>query len=583
MLISKSRFTPCPMPMRTKVVPVCALPAGTYSVPPIIENVRQATGIERLDGLEEALVPAPALTFDDSKEEYKMFVQQQKMRYYSELASIVMQVTFVIIMITMVVASVRSGIGGRGNGISNFVSGRALKKTGEEVGVTFAQVAGLDRAKEELQEVVGFLKFPEKYDAIGATIPKGCLLSGGPGLGKTLLAKAVAGEAGVPFYSCSAAEFIELFVGVGASRIRDMFKQAKENAPCIIFIDEIDAIGRARGASNSIGNNDEREQTINQLLTEMDGFDSKKGVVVIAATNRPDILDPALVRPGRFDRQISLELPGIKAREEILRVHSKGKPLKECVSFEGVSRLTAGFSGAELMNLMNESAILAARRGETSIGMPEIEAALDRIILGLEKKDVMISREKRELTAYHEAGHALVALKIGEYDNIKKVSIIPRGNAGGVTIFDQDSERIESGMYSKRYLENQLAVALGGRVAEELVVGPMEMTTGASSDLERVQQIARAMVMQFGFSERLGPVGWAGGNRFENNYSERTLYEVDCEVRKLANTSYAKAKNLITNNKELLRKIAELLLEKETITGAEIKELDMRTKNLIQY
>lgn len=558
---------------RVKAIEGVVLPAPMEHVQKVQQQVKPETlNISQIETKE-----APSIVADET--DFQFYVQQQKMRYYADLAGVILQLSFGVLLLMMIVTSIRGGMGRGGpGGINNFISGKVYEKTPEELGVTFADVAGLEGAKEELKEVVDFLKNPEKYVSIGAKIPKGCLLAGGPGLGKTLLAKAVAGEAGVPFLSCSAAEFIEMFVGVGASRIRDMFKKAKEKAPCIVFIDEIDAIGRSRSANNGFANNDERDQTINQLLTEMDGFDSKKGIVVLAATNRPEILDSALVRPGRFDRQIVLDLPGLKAREEILKVHSKGKPLKEDVSLESIAKITAGFSGAELMNLMNESAILTARKGDVAIGMQEIEGALERIILGLEKKDAIVSQEKKALTAYHEAGHAVVALKIGEYDTIKKVTIIPRGRAAGVTVFEQDSDKIESGMYSKRYLENQLAVALGGRVAEELVVGNMDMTTGASSDLEKVQQIARAMVMRFGFSEKLGPVSWKDGNKLETNYSERTLYEIDTEVKKMAGSAYTRAKNILINNKDLLKKVAELLIEKETITGKEVEDLDKTTK-----
>lgn len=511
-------------------------------------------------------------TNDYASYDYEAAAQRREFKYYAEIASLVLQFSISGLFFLMVYMSFKNrGGSGPGGFLSN--PGKEYEVQSDDVTnkVTFADVAGLEGAKEELKEIVDFLKTPEKYARLGAKIPKGCLLTGGPGLGKTLISKAVAGEAGVPFFSCSAAEFIELFVGVGASRIRNIFKKAKEKAPCIIFIDEIDAIGRARSSGNAMGNNDEREQTINQLLTEMDGFENNRGIVVIAATNRPDILDPALVRPGRFDRQIALELPSKKARQEILSVHARDKPFADCVNanMEDVAAITAGFSGADLANLMNESAILAARLGKEKIEFEDIEHALDRILLGLHHKDVIVSKEKRRLTAYHEAGHALVALKIGEFDTIKKVSIVPRGKTGGVTMFEQDAN--EGGLYSKRYLENQLAVALGGRVAEELVVGQGDITTGASGDLERVQQIARAMVMKYGFSERIGHVSWSPSQ--SGGHSETTAYEIDCEVRELAQVAYKRASNIINNNTDLLRRIADKLLECEVISGAEIKEL----------
>ena len=540
-------------------------------------------------------IEAPNVRVNDSPgglggQENDVFIQNEQnqetltraasFQYYAQLASFVVEVSLGILLIMMIVSAVAGfimnarGGGSMNRGISNFIGGKGYEKNAEEIGVKFADVAGLDSAKAELQEIVDFLKSPEKYANIGAKIPKGCLLTGGPGLGKTMLAKAVAGEAGVPFFSCSASEFIEMFVGVGASRIRDMFQKAKAKSPCIVFIDEIDAIGKSRSSNSMFSANDEREQTINQLLTEMDGFESRAGIIVIAATNRPDILDSALVRPGRFDRQITLEMPGVKAREAILSVHANGKPFKEEVSFESIAKNTAGFSGAELANLVNESAICAARRNDTSIGNKDVEEALERILLGLEKKDSIISKEKKRLVAYHEAGHALVALKIGEYDSIKKVTIVPRGKAGGVTVFEQNSDIVESGLYTKRYLENQLAVALGGRAAEELVMGPNDITTGASSDLERVQQIARAMIMRFGFSEKLGQVSWKDGSKLEMNYSEKTLQDIDKEVKVFADKAYQRANTILINNKELLQRIAELLIEKETIDGDDIKALE---------
>jgi cell division protease FtsH len=572
--------------------PVRVLPM-VVAPPPSITLPAPVPAIERISPIPTE--KAPSIYIEDARDnisrsdsgyrdsETNMLIEQSKIRFYADLVGLFIQCLFALSFFAFVVmAMTRGGGGGVGGSIGGFIANKSYEKEKDDDSVVkFTDVAGLEGAKEELKEVVDFLKNPEKYAAIGAKIPKGCLLTGGPGLGKTLLAKAVAGEAEVPFFSCSASEFIELFVGVGASRIRDMFKKAQAKAPCIIFIDEIDAIGKTRSpGGGGFPGNDEREQTINQLLTEMDGFDGKKGIVVIAATNRPDILDSALVRPGRFDRQIALELPSVVAREAILKVHAVGKPMGDDVSLESVAKLTAGFSGAQLANLLNEAAILTARRGETQIGMSEIENAFDRIILGFEKKDTLVSKEKKHLVAYHEAGHALVALKIGDFDTIKKVSIIPRGKTGGVTMFEQDSEKIESGLYSKQYLENQLAVALGGRVAEELVVGADEMTTGASGDIERVQQVARAMITRFGFSDKLGPVGWSGeaGAGAGAGYSERTKYEIDTEVRKLAAAAHVRAKNILTNNKLLLKKIAEALMERETITGADIAVLETETR-----
>merc|ERR1711966_541449 len=375
-----------------------------------------------------------------------------------------------------------------------------------ETGVLFEDVAGVDGAKLELQEVVDFLKNPDKYTQLGAKIPKGCLLVGPPGTGKTLLAKAVAGEAGVPFFSCAASEFVELFVGVGASRVRDLFEKAKSKAPCIVFIDEIDAVGRQRGAGMG-GGNDEREQTINQLLTEMDGFEGNTGVIVLAATNRPDVLDSALLRPGRFDRQVTVDRPDVAGRIRILKVHSRGKTISPDVDFEKVARRTPGFTGAGLANLMNESAIIAARRELTEISKEEIADALERIVAGAAKEGAVMSEKKKRLVAYHEAGHAIVGALMPEYDPVAKISIVP------------SEERLESGLYSRNYLENQMAVAMGGRVAEEIIFGPEGVTTGASNDFQKVSSTARMMVEQMGFSDKIGQIALksGGGGSFLGN------------------------------------------------------------------
>lgn len=389
------------------------------------------------------------------------------------------------------------------------------------------------------------------------------------------MARAVAGEASVPFYSVSAAQMIELFAGVGAARVRDLFKRAKEKAPCIIFIDEIDAIGRVRNSAGAFAGNDERDQTINQLLTEMDGFSANLGVVVIAATNRPDILDPALTRPGRFDRKITLELPGLNAREAILKVHAENKPFELDVSMNNVAKMTVGFSGAQLANLMNEAAIVATRRGLTKISFDNIKEALDRMILGLEKPDIIVSDNKKKLVAYHEAGHALAALKVGTFDTLSRVSIVPRGSSGGVTIFTQESDITDMSLYSRQYLENNLVVSLGGRVAEEIVFGQENVTTGASADLERVQMIARKMVTNYGFcNEKLGHLGWPSHtNKFDIVYSEQTAHLIDNEIKMLSNEAYIRAKNILIQNLTSLHKIANALIEKESLTGEEIVEM----------
>lgn len=470
--------------------------------------------------------------------------------------------------------------------------GRSKSKFQEipETGITFADVAGADQAKLELQELVDFLKNPDKYTRLGAKIPKGALLVGPPGTGKTLLAKAVAGEAGTPFFSCAASEFVELFVGVGASRVRDLFEKAKAKAPCIIFIDEIDAVGRQRGAGMG-GGNDEREQTINQLLTEMDGFEGNTGVIVLAATNRPDVLDSALLRPGRFDRQITVDRPDVAGRISILKVHSRGKQLAKDVDFDKIARRTPGFTGADLANLMNEAAILAARRNLKEISKDEIADALERIIAGPEKKGAVMSDKKKRLVAYHEAGHALVGALMPEYDPVTKISIVPRGAAGGLTFFAPSEERLESGLYSRSYLENQMSVALGGRVAEELIFGPDQVTTGASGDFQQVSRVARMMVSQMGFSKQLGQVAWSqqGGGSFlgaqvaqPTDCSATTADLIDREVKDIVDRAYRRAKDLVQSNIQVLHRCADLLLEREQIDGEDLQALLVEAQAL-QY
>eukprot|EP00274_Cyanoptyche_gloeocystis_P006250 CAMPEP_0196652516 /NCGR_PEP_ID=MMETSP1086-20130531/1839_1 /TAXON_ID=77921 /ORGANISM="Cyanoptyche gloeocystis , Strain SAG4.97" /LENGTH=777 /DNA_ID=CAMNT_0041983111 /DNA_START=46 /DNA_END=2379 /DNA_ORIENTATION=- len=468
------------------------------------------------------------------------------------------------------------GIGGRGNPLN---MGRSTARVNMEpqTGVTFKDVAGISQAKLELEEVVDFLKDPSRYTTLGAKIPRGVILTGPPGTGKTLLARAVAGEAGVPFFSISGSEFVEMFVGVGASRVRDLFAQAKKNAPCIVFIDEIDAVGRQRGGAGGFGGggNDEREQTLNQLLTEMDGFEGNTGVIVIAATNRVDVLDNALLRPGRFDRTITVDLPDFRERRAILDVHARGKPLSADVQLDSIARRTPGFSGASLANLLNEAAILGARRKQSSIGPKEVDDALDRIILGAEKTDRVITDKIKNLVAYHEAGHALVGALMPDYDVVQKVSIIPRGGAGGVTFFAPDEERVDSGMYSRSYLENQMAVALGGRVAEEVVFGENNITTGASNDIQQVTNIARRMVTQFGMSKRIGTIQASGGNSFNSSdpVSAETQGVIDQEVRELVEVAYQKAKKLVTDHRKILDSMANLLMDQETIQWEDILKL----------
>ena len=488
---------------------------------------------------------------------------------------------FPILLLVGLFFLLRRAQSGPGSQAMNFGKSKARVQMEPQTQVTFGDVAGIEQAKLELTEVVDFLKNADRFTAIGAKIPKGVLLVGPPGTGKTLLAKAVAGEAGVPFFSISGSEFVEMFVGVGASRVRDLFEQAKANAPCIVFIDEIDAVGRQRGAGLG-GGNDEREQTLNQLLTEMDGFEGNTGIIIIAATNRPDVLDAALLRPGRFDRQVVVDRPDYAGRQEILRVHARGKTLSKDVDLDKIARRTPGFTGADLANLLNEAAILAARRNLTEISMDEVNDAIDRVLAGPEKKNRVMSEKRKELVAYHEAGHALVGALMPDYDPVQKISIIPRGRAGGLTWFTPSEDRMESGLYSRSYLQNQMAVALGGRIAEEIVYGDEEVTTGASNDLQQVTRVARQMVTRFGMSDRLGPValGRQNGNVFlgrdiasDRDFSDETAAAIDEEVRNLVDQAYRRAKEVLTNNRYILDKLSEMLVEKETVDSEELQEL----------
>eukprot|EP00984_Skeletonema_dohrnii_P029198 scaffold19608_cov128-Skeletonema_dohrnii-CCMP3373.AAC.4 len=475
------------------------------------------------------------------------------------------------------------GMGGPGNPMGMGKSKAEIQMI-PDTGVNFEDVAGCDGAKMELVEVVDFLKQPEVYSKNGCRIPRGVILDGPPGTGKTLLAKAVAGEAGVPFISISGSEFVEMFVGVGASRVRDIFSQAKKNAPCIIFIDEIDAVGRQRGAGFA-GGNDEREQTINQILVEMDGFDGNPGIITIAATNRVDVLDQALLRPGRFDRKITVDLPDFKGRTRILGVHARGKPLEPDVDLEAIGRRTPGFSGAQLENLMNEAAISAARLGKSTIGWEQIDGAVDRIMVGLEKNGgtTTLSIKQNELVAYHEAGHAICGALIPDYDQVQKISIIPRSNgAGGLTFFSPQEQRLESGMYSKQYLESQLAVALGGRLAEELIFGEDFVTTGASNDIQQVANIAKRMVKEWGMSEKVGLIalsspqsggpfmGRSMGQR-GTTWGSKIMGNVDSEVERLVNNSYLTAKKILSENMPLLDHLARTLVEQEVVSAEEFQ------------
>lgn len=462
---------------------------------------------------------------------------------------------------------------GSGSKVMSFGKSRARMSNGDKVRVTFNDVAGADEAKEELEEVVEFLKHPKKFNDLGARIPKGVLLYGPPGTGKTLLAKAVAGEAGVAFFSISGSDFVEMFVGVGASRVRDLFAQAKKNSPCIIFIDEIDAVGRQRGAGFS-GGHDEREQTLNQLLVEMDGFAANEGIIIIAATNRPDILDQALLRPGRFDRQIVVDKPDVKGRIAILKVHSKGKPIARDVDMDVLARRTPGFTGADLANLVNEAALLAARRDKHEINMIEMEESIERVMAGPERKSKVMSDDEKKLTAYHEGGHALVGMMLKHADPVHKVTIIPRGRAGGYTLMLPKEDRNYA---TRSELLDRLKVAMGGRVAEEIVLH--EISTGASQDIQQASRIVRSMIMQYGMSDVIGPVAYGADQvqqylgQNNRNYSEEVAGEIDKEVHKYMEDAYQACRDIINENRDKLDIIAKALMERETLTAAELKAM----------
>ncbi|MEM7065994.1 MAG: ATP-dependent zinc metalloprotease FtsH3 [Cyanobacteria bacterium P01_B01_bin.77] len=508
-------------------------------------------------------------------------IEVQRQAEENRLLQVLSTLLIPVLLLVVLFFVLRRAQNGPGSQAMNFGKSKARVQMEPQTQVTFGDVAGIDQAKLELTEVVDFLKNADRFTAVGAKIPKGVLLVGPPGTGKTLLAKAVAGEAGVPFFSISGSEFVEMFVGVGASRVRDLFEQAKNNAPCIVFIDEIDAVGRQRGAGLG-GGNDEREQTLNQLLTEMDGFEGNTGIIIIAATNRPDVLDAALLRPGRFDRQVVVDRPDYSGRLEILKVHSRGKTFSKDVDLEKIARRTPGFTGADLSNLLNEAAILAARRNLTEISMDEVNDAIDRVLAGPEKKDRVMSEKRKSLVAYHEAGHALVGALMPDYDPVQKISIIPRGQAGGLTWFTPSEERLESGLYSRSYLQNQMAVALGGRLAEEIIFGDEEVTTGASNDLQQVARVARQMVTRFGMSEKLGPValGRQQGNPFlgrdiatERDFSEETAAVIDSEVRDLVDVAYSRAKQVLVENRNVLDQLADMLVDKETVDSDELQRL----------
>jgi cell division protease FtsH len=555
-------------------------------VPPQIDTIRQSG--DTIEGLKDGKVTITAAFIGDTnalrdyleKEEVnlgeggiKIDVKPSGVDWGSIALTVILPIVLLGVLFYILFFRAARGAGTQA---FNFSKSRARLTLDKRPDVTFADVAGADEAKEEVQEIVEFLKFPQKFQALGGRIPRGVLLVGPPGTGKTLLAKAIAGEARVPFYSISGSEFVEMFVGVGAARVRDLFEQAKRNAPCLIFIDEIDAVGRHRGAGLG-GGHDEREQTLNQILAEMDGFDTNANVIVMAATNRPDILDPALLRPGRFDRHVVIDLPDIKGRKAILEVHAKGKPLAKEVNLETLAKETPGFSGADLANVINEAAILAARRNRKDITLKELEEAADRVLAGPEKKSRVISPKEKEIIAYHESGHALTARMLPNADPVHKISIVARGILGGWTRFLPSEDRH---LWTKSQFDDRLAVSLGGRIAEEITFG--EMTTGAQHDLEEATKLARKMVTEYGMSEKLGPRTF--GQRQEliflgreiseqRDYSDKIAQEIDEEVRNIIQRAYDTAKQVLTANKEKLKQLAQELIARETLDEPELNKI----------
>jgi cell division protease FtsH len=515
------------------------------------------------------------------------FEKEDTTPFWSSTLVTLLPMLFIGIMFFLFMRQLQAG----GGKAMSFGKAKARMLSDSQNKVTFADVAGIDEAKDEVEEIIAFLKDPKKFQRLGGRIPKGVLLIGPPGTGKTLLARAIAGEAGVPFFSISGSDFVEMFVGVGASRVRDLFEQGKKHAPCIIFIDEIDAVGRHRGAGLG-GGHDEREQTLNQLLVEMDGFESNDGVIIIAATNRPDVLDPAILRPGRFDRRITVPRPDVRGREEILRVHTKRTPLSPDVDLEVIARGTPGFSGADLENLVNEAALLAARQDKDALNMADFELAKDKVYMGTERRSMVISDDEKKTTAVHEAGHTLISVLINHHDPVHKVTIIPRGPALGVTWYLPKDDRHN---LSKEQAESSIAVALGGRIAEEIVFG--RMTTGAGNDIEKATEIARKMACEWGMSEKLGPLAY--GKKEESiflgrdyaqrtqDYSEQTAQEIDQEVRAIVQRQYVRVKDFLTRDSEKLRRLSDLLIERETLDSEEIaavlegRELPKRDRVII--
>lgn len=540
---------------------------------------RKITGVKRSGERFETFIPTPYdpdLLNDLIKQNVRVVGVPPEEP--SMLASILISWFPMLLLIGVWIFFMRQMQGGGGKGAMSFGKSKARLMGEDQIKTTFADVAGCDEAKEEVQELVDYLKDPSKFQKLGGKIPKGVLMVGSPGTGKTLLAKAVAGEAKVPFFAISGSDFVEMFVGVGASRVRDMFDQAKKSAPCIIFIDEIDAVGRQRGAGLG-GGHDEREQTLNQMLVEMDGFEGNEGIIVIAATNRPDVLDPALLRPGRFDRQVVVGLPDIKGREQILKVHMRKVPVDKDVEPAVIARGTPGFSGADLANLVNEAALFAARGNKRLVDMQDFEKAKDKIMMGAERKTMVMDDAEKEMTAYHEAGHAIVGRLVPEHDPVYKVSIIPRGRALGVTMYLPEKDRFS---HSKQHLESQISSLYGGRLAEEIIYGPEKVSTGASNDIERATQLANKMVTQWGLSEKLGPLLYAEeeGEVFlgksvtqHKNISDETARLIDKEVRLFVDRNYDRAKKILEDNMDILHSMKDALMKYETIDAKQIDDL----------
>ena len=538
-------------------------------------------GIKRNGDKFLTVIPMPDNNLINDLLKYNVKVLGEKPEEPSLLGSIFISWFPMLLLIGVWVFFMRQMQGGGGKGAMSFGKSRARLMGEDQIKTTFADVAGCDEAKEEVKELVDYLKDPSRFQKLGGKIPKGILMVGQPGTGKTLLAKAIAGEAKVPFFSISGSDFVEMFVGVGASRVRDMFEQAKKSAPCIFFIDEIDAVGRQRGAGLG-GGHDEREQTLNQMLVEMDGFEGHEAVIVIAATNRPDVLDPALLRPGRFDRQVVVGLPDVRGREQILKVHMRKVPLGDDVDASVIARGTPGFSGADLANLVNEAALFAARGNKRLVSMTEFERAKDKIMMGAERKSMVMTESEKEMTAYHEAGHAIVGRMVPDHDPVYKVSIIPRGRALGVTMYLPEQDRWS---HSKQYLESMVSSLYGGRIAEEIIYGREKMTTGASNDIERATDIARKMVTQWGMSEEMGPMLYAeeDGEVFlgrsmakAKHMSDDTARAIDAEIKHVINRNYDRAKHILMDNLDILHAMKDALMKYETIDAKQIDDLMMR-------